>query len=482
MNDTYVVRASRRRRSSAGVLLALGLMLACASPSFAQDEPSLPPLDTTPPVVTLEGGPARDVTNEPGATFSFRSDEDPAVAFTCTLNGTEIPACASPLSVTGAEGRNELSVVATDAMGNAGAASRSWTLDTAAPRIEVDASVGPDPEADAAFTIRAPDEEVEFVDCALTQTRRAVTRPVEPCSDGRQTFLGVGGEPLTFTVRAVDAAGNETLATQSLAWPDASFAIRPTTLLVGEPVTLTATDTDGAHLWSLDGDRSFDDGEGSTVTRAYATPGAREVALRVRNAAGAQSTRFDTITMLAPPPADPAPSPNGPASPAPGSRPSGPLSPAPPTAFAAPAARPPSPPPVTRSQSATRAPRPALLRPFPVVRIAGEVFRTHARVRLLTVLTPRGGRLEVRCRGRSCPFRVVRRTASSRASRRGTLVRVRELEGRRLDAGVVLEIRVTAPGTIGKYTRLRIRGAGRAPARRDGCLLPRSSRPVACSP
>jgi hypothetical protein len=57
-------------------------------------------------------------------------------------------------------------------------------------------------------------------------------------------------------------------------------------------------------------------------------------------------------------------------------------------------------------------------------------------------------------------------------------VRVRSVE-RRLRRGAVIEVFVTAPGRIGKYTRFTIR-SNAAPARRDLCLQPGKSKPVAC--
>ena len=57
-------------------------------------------------------------------------------------------------------------------------------------------------------------------------------------------------------------------------------------------------------------------------------------------------------------------------------------------------------------------------------------------------------------------------------------VRVRSFE-RRLRRGAVIEVFVTAPGRIGKYTRFTIR-ANAAPARRDLCLQPGKSKPAAC--
>jgi hypothetical protein len=109
-----------------------------------------------------------------------------------------------------------------------------------------------------------------------------------------------------------------------------------------------------------------------------------------------------------------------------------------------------------------------------VIRIRGRIFRYSAWVDILSVSAQQGATVQVRCRGRGCPRRVV--TIHVRSSRRPQRVRAFE---RLLRAGIVLEIRVTKAGRIGKYTRFVIRG-GAAPARRDMCVGPASSRPVRC--
>jgi hypothetical protein len=65
----------------------------------------------------------------------------------------------------------------------------------------------------------------------------------------------------------------------------------------------------------------------------------------------------------------------------------------------------------------------------------------------------------------------------SRRARRA--VRIRALEGRRLAAGAVVVVRVSAPGRMGKYTRFRVR-SGRVPARIDRCMQPGERAPVRC--
>jgi hypothetical protein len=76
--------------------------------------------------------------------------------------------------------------------------------------------------------------------------------------------------------------------------------------------------------------------------------------------------------------------------------------------------------------------------------------------------------VEVSCRGTACRLRRL-------LVRPG---RIRQFE-RFLPAGLVLTIRVTRAGYIGKYVRLVIRSRA-APERRDACLMPGRSRPTRC--
>jgi hypothetical protein len=148
------------------------------------------------------------------------------------------------------------------------------------------------------------------------------------------------------------------------------------------------------------------------------------------------------------------------------------------TDFVAPASAPgPDPAPVPRPAPApgrrgTAPFPPSLLQPFPVVRVRGRLVRGGALVTLFTVRTPIGVRIDVRCAGHGCPTPFVSYLATR------TATRIRPFE-RYLRAGLRLAVDVTAPGLIGKYTSMRIR-SGKAPLRRDRCLMPGGSRPVRC--
>jgi hypothetical protein len=113
------------------------------------------------------------------------------------------------------------------------------------------------------------------------------------------------------------------------------------------------------------------------------------------------------------------------------------------------------------------------LSPFPVVRLLARVDRRGARVLSVTVTGPRRARIAMRCRGRGCPARGW--SGQARRSR----TRIPRFP-RSLGSRAVLEIRVTAPGRIGKLTRFTIRSA-KPPRREDLCLVPGQRRPTRCA-
>ena len=116
--------------------------------------------------------------------------------------------------------------------------------------------------------------------------------------------------------------------------------------------------------------------------------------------------------------------------------------------------------------STEAAPTPAMLTPFPIVRLRGRIADGGVRVNLLSVTAPKGARVTVLCRGPdfSCPAGRTARTSTGRS------VRFRSYE-RRMRNGTIVRIFVTKAGMIGKYTRFTIR-RGKAPARVDACARP----------
>ena len=117
--------------------------------------------------------------------------------------------------------------------------------------------------------------------------------------------------------------------------------------------------------------------------------------------------------------------------------------------------------PARRSRSSSRSPS---------IRIAGRFKGTRTTLTRVTVKTPRGTRIRIRCSGKGCPFK--RKAVAAK------LISLRSLR-RTYRPKATIEIRVTKAKKIGKYTRVRTR-RGKAPVRIDRCLMPGKTKPVRC--
>jgi hypothetical protein len=255
------------------------------------------------------------------------------------------------------------------------------------------------------------------------------------------TFGGLN--PGTYTARAEqqDQAGNTgrsepvtfTLVPPSppppSAPPLASFKWFPLTPAVGEPVSLASSSTDQTSplttfAWALASNGVFNVAK-QVLTTTFTTPGDHVVQLRVTAADGLSSVASETIHVI-------------------------------------------------------RRPL-TLMAPFPVVRIAGILTPSGVNLSLITAQVPRGARVRVTCRGDGCPTASESRlVVSSVGKRRAGMVTLvfRRFE-RTLAAGVILEIKISEPGRIGKYTRFMIRH-GKLPTRVDGCIDGAGVKPIAC--
>jgi large repetitive protein len=252
------------------------------------------------------------------------------------------------------------------------------------------------------------------------------------------TFGGLS--PGTYTARAKqsDQAGNVGLsplttfvvvgagsAVAAQASPAASFTWFPAAPHTGEPVSLASSSTDAsspitAFVWDLAGSGTFAAG-GQAISTSFSTPGNHVVRLRVTDANGHTSVATETIAVTSAP--------------------------------------------VT------------LMQPFPVVRIASTDTASGVSLTMLRVQASAGARITVACKGRGCPVKSQSRVAA--AGKLGPApVDFRRFE-RSLRAGVILEIRVSKPGEIGKYTRFTVRH-GKLPVRVDTCLGPAGVKPMSC--
>ena len=229
-------------------------------------------------------------------------------------------------------------------------------------------------------------------------------------------------EPVTFIITAPPSPSPPSP-------PIASFRSFPSAPQTGERVSLVSTSTDAASpitafAWALTSNGAFSAGK-PVLTTSFATSGRHVVRLRVTDTNGLSSVATETINVTTP--------------------------------------------------------APILMQPFPIVRIAGSKTSYGAKVGLLTVQAPVASRVTVTCRGHGCTTKSESRVAvlgKSKSRARAVLLAFRRFE-RSLRAGVVLQIRVSDPGEIGKYTSFTIR-RHKLPVRVDACVWRSSPKPIRC--
>jgi PKD repeat protein len=89
--------------------------------------------------------------------------------------------------------------------------------------------------------------------------------------------------------------------------PVADFTFAPASPVAGQAVTFTSTSTDlegalASVQWDLDNDGVFDDGNGTTASRAFPTSGSFTVGVLVTDAQGAQDVKTRTVAIANKPP------------------------------------------------------------------------------------------------------------------------------------------------------------------------------------
>ena len=248
--------------------------------------------------------------------------------------------------------------------------------------------------------------------------------------------------PGSYTVQATqrDAAGNTGVSAPTTFTvasppgppaPNASFSWVPSAPLVGESVALASNSTDLASpitgfAWALTPSAAFAPGNSLLLT-SFSPPGLHQVRLLVTDAAGRSSVATESVPVKAPPA--------------------------------------------------------VLMSPFPIVRIAGALTSSGAKINLLTVQAPVSAHVTVLCRGRGC--RTKSETQSAKASRNAkhktaaVLLSFGRFE-RSYRARTVLTILVAKPETVGKYTTFVIR-RHKLPVRTDACVAAGGSTPIPCA-
>ena len=421
---------------------------AVASQSFS--------VDTTPPSVSVDSGPAGP-TNDTTPSFGFSAEAGATVECSVDHGTPAYVACtgASPYTAPAslADGSYVFHVRATDAAGNQATASQSFSVDTAAPSLSIDA--GPAAQTnDTMPTFDFTAEAGATVECSLDQAAYG------PCTSATTDVVG---RPLpegrhVFRVRATKV-GNQAIVSRS-------FTVDTTPPSLTLDFGPSGTTSDSTPLFGFTAEAgatvecSIDQGTAaygpcaSPTTGAAIAPladGAYTFRVRATDAAGNQAilTRAFTVdTAPAAPPVSTTPDPT-----------------------------PPSTPPVT--------PPPAkleLLSPFPLVRISGTLTGTGAHINLLSVRAPRGALVRATvtpaCGGRRRSSRACRVLRAAATVGGSDAVTLRGL-ARTYRSGTVIVVRIWRAGRIGKYTRFTI-VRGKAPVRIDQCLMPAATHGSRC--
>jgi surface-anchored protein len=385
------------------------------------------------PTVTFNVTPASPLA---GQLTNFQSQvSDPApdtVSYAWDFGDGVTGTGASPSHAYSAAGPYTVSVTTTDSYGATASASKSIVV-----------QADPGPTASFTFAPAIPDvgEAVAFTSTASAS--QGLIEQVEWDLDANNAFDDsptnwAFSTPGTHEVRmrARQTNGKEAVGTASVrvnGLPSADFTWTPAGPVAGASVDLVSTSTDfeGPPLlsWDLNGDGLFGDGSQARFRQPFPRAGTYDIGLQVTDSDGERSTVRKKLVVAA------APTPSGPTSP-----------------------------------SAT--PRPRLMSPFPVVRIAGTALPHGALIKVLSVRSPFGARITLSCAGAGCPARSVSTVSDSR------VVRFPRFE-RRLRAGTRLTLSVRQADRIGKYTSFLIR-AGSPPRRADLCLPPGRRAPGRC--
>jgi large repetitive protein len=194
-----------------------------------------------------------DPTYDTSATFEFSADED--ATFYCSLGIAEATECTSPKTYDELDlGEHTLAVYAVDAAGNQSkTVSYTWTVvappDTTAPTVTLEATPDNPTYATSATFAFSADEEATFY-CSL-----GIAEATECTSPVEYEDLALGEH--TFTVYAVDAAGNQS-DTVSYTWtvvapPDTTAPVVNITAMPDDPTY----DTSATFEFSADEDATF---------------------------------------------------------------------------------------------------------------------------------------------------------------------------------------------------------------------------------
>lgn len=156
-------------------------------------------VDTVPPTVTFTSTPP-SLDNSATPTFSFISNE-PGSTFECSLDSGTFASCSSPSNLSGlADGSHTYRVRATDAAGNTGTATYTWTVDRTGPSVTLTSKPPSLTNSSSASFSFTSDPGVTF-ECKLD------SGSFVPCSSPT-AYASLSDGSHTFQARGTDAASN----------------------------------------------------------------------------------------------------------------------------------------------------------------------------------------------------------------------------------------------------------------------------------
>jgi archaellum component FlaF (FlaF/FlaG flagellin family) len=233
-------------------------------------------IDTTAPLLTVDGSASPTSQTSVSAALVATG----AATITCSLDGREPVACLGSFAASGlADGTHTLSVVATDATGNATVGSATWMVDTTAPTLTVSGPPVPTRDTDVLTEVRVAG--ATTVVCSLDGGEPAACGP---------TFSarGLREGAHTMTAIATDAVGNSTTA--SATW---TIDTTPPTIAVTPPASPTTDKTATIAFLVRDAvettcsvDRGTPAPCASSLTTAALGDGAHSLTVRATDAAG----------------------------------------------------------------------------------------------------------------------------------------------------------------------------------------------------
>jgi hypothetical protein len=209
-------------------------------------------IDVTAPTVALGSTPP-SLTNNPAAPFTFSGSDDVSsnVTFECRVDAASFAPCTSPFTPSGlADGNRTFNVRARDQAGNVSApASYTWTIDTSPPDTTITGGPANSSTSGPTVSFTFSSEAGATFQCRMDSgSFSACTSPF--------TITNLTDGSHTFSVRAVDAAGNVDASPASRTWT--VDATPPETTVTGGPPAGSTTGPGVSFTFSSEAGATFE--------------------------------------------------------------------------------------------------------------------------------------------------------------------------------------------------------------------------------